>query len=107
MNHVGERAADPLTLLVRPAAGAAGGETSLYEDAGDGFAHESGEYARRSISCEAPGGETTVRLAAREGSFVPSANTWSWSCGGWRPVQPASPETARRPTGASTSPPAP
>ncbi len=71
MNHVGERPADPLTLLLHPAAGAKGGETTLYEDAGDGFAHESGEYARRSVLCEATEGETTIRLTAREGSFAP------------------------------------
>ena len=71
MNHVGERRADPLTLLIHPAAGAATGETILYEDAGDGFAHESGEYARRRVLCEAKDGETTVRLTPREGSFTP------------------------------------
>ena len=71
MNHVGERRADPLTLLVRPAPGARGGETTLYEDAGDGFGHESGDYARRGILCEAQDGETRIRLTAREGSFAP------------------------------------
>ncbi len=71
MNHVGEHPADPLTLLIHPAAGARSGETTFYEDAGDGFGYESGEYARRSILCEATERETTVRLTAREGSFAP------------------------------------
>jgi alpha-glucosidase len=69
MNHTGEGAADPLTLLLYPAEGA--NESALYEDAGDGFAYENGEYARRSISCEESGGRITVRLTEREGSFSP------------------------------------
>jgi alpha-glucosidase len=69
MDHTGERAVDPLTLLLYPAEGA--GESALYEDAGDGFGYESGEYARRTISCGESGGRITVRLGEREGSFVP------------------------------------
>jgi alpha-glucosidase len=69
MDHTGERAVDPLTLLLYPAEGA--GESALYEDAGDGFGYASGEYARRTISCEESGGRITVRLREREGSFVP------------------------------------
>jgi alpha-glucosidase len=69
MNHVGERPADPLTLLLYPADGS--GETTLYEDAGNGFAHERGEYARRSVVCEVLGGGISVRLTEREGSLAP------------------------------------
>ena len=69
MDHTGERAVDPLTLLLYPAEGA--GESVLYEDAGDGFGYESSEYARRTISCGESGGRITVRLGEREGSFVP------------------------------------
>jgi alpha-glucosidase len=69
MGHTGERALDPLTLLLYPAEGA--GESALYEDAGDGFGYENGEYARRKISCEESRGHITVRIGAREGSFVP------------------------------------
>ena len=68
-NHTGELPPDPLTLRVHPAGGA--GESTLYEDAGNGFGYESGEFARRSISCDASHDRVTVRLAEREGSFVP------------------------------------
>jgi alpha-glucosidase len=68
MNHVGERSADPLTLLIHPAQGA--GESTLYEDAGNGFAYERGEYARRSVICEVLGGSISVRLGEQEGSFA-------------------------------------
>ena len=69
MNHVGERPADPLTLLVHPAEGT--GESTLYEDAGDGFGYQSGEYVRRAMICEVLNGSIAVRLGASEGSFVP------------------------------------
>jgi alpha-glucosidase len=69
MAHTGERAVDPLTLLLYPAEGA--DESSFYEDAGDGFGYENGEYARRAVSCEEAAGRVTVRLGERVGSFVP------------------------------------
>jgi alpha-glucosidase len=69
MNHVGERPADPLTLLLYPAEGA--GESVLYEDAGNGFGYERGEYARRRVTCEVLGDGISVRLSEREGSFLP------------------------------------
>jgi alpha-glucosidase len=69
MSYVGERPADPLTLLLYPAEGS--GESYLYEDAGNGFAYERGEYARRHISCEMTDHRVTVRLGEREGSFTP------------------------------------
>jgi alpha-glucosidase len=69
MAHTGERATDPLTLLLYPVEG--WGELVLYEDAGDGFGYEDGEYARRTVSCEESAGGVTVRLGEREGSFVP------------------------------------
>jgi alpha-glucosidase len=69
MNHVGERPADPLTLLIHPAEGT--GESTLYEDAGNGFAYERGEYARRGVICEVLGGEISVRFTEQEGSFAP------------------------------------
>ena len=69
MSYVGERPADPLTLLLYPADGL--GETALYEDAGNGFAYERGEYARRGVICEVLGGIISVRLTEREGSFAP------------------------------------
>jgi len=62
-------------VLVHPAAGAAPGSTTLYEDAGDGFGYENGDYARREVSCEASGDRVAVRFGAREGSFVPRRET--------------------------------
>ncbi|CAA9397446.1 MAG: hypothetical protein AVDCRST_MAG01-01-831, partial [uncultured Rubrobacteraceae bacterium] len=73
--HTGAATTDPLTVVVSPASGAAPGSTSLYEDAGDGFGHESGEYARREVSCEASENRITVRFGARGGSFVPQRET--------------------------------
>jgi alpha-glucosidase len=69
MNHVGESPADPLTLLLHPAEGS--GESILYEDAGNGFGYENGEYARRRVVCEVSGDEISVRLSEREGYFLP------------------------------------
>jgi alpha-glucosidase len=67
--HTGERRDDPLTLLAYTSQGK--GESTLYEDAGNGFGYEAGEYARRKISCETSEGRITIRLGEREGSFVP------------------------------------
>jgi len=67
-NHTGETV-DPLTLLLYPAEGTA--ESTLYEDAGDGYEHENGQYARRNVICEVRDGAIAVRLEAREGDFVP------------------------------------
>jgi len=69
MNHVGERPTDPLTLLLFPADGS--GESTLYEDTGNGFGYEDGEYARQRVVCEASGDGISVRRDEREGSFVP------------------------------------
>ena len=69
MNHTGEKPTDPLTLSLYPVAGA--GETSLYEDAGNGFAYLDDEYARRSVTCAASEDGVTVRIGARAGSFIP------------------------------------
>jgi alpha-glucosidase len=68
-NHVSEAPNDPLTLVLYPAEGS--DSSTLYEDAGDGFGYENGEYARRTIRCEASGDRITVRLGEREGTFVP------------------------------------
>jgi alpha-glucosidase len=78
MSHVGERPADPLTLLLYPVEGS--GEAVFYEDAGDGFGYENGEYARRKISCETTGERVTVRLssARARSSRSASASCWSW-----------------------------
>ncbi len=73
MNHVGEKPADPLTLLLHPAEGS--GESVLYEDAGNGFGYERGEYARRRVVCEVSEGGISVRLGEREGYFVPERSS--------------------------------
>ena len=73
MNHVGEKPADPLTLLLYSAEGV--GDTTLYEDAGNGFGYERGEYARRRVICEASADGVSVRLGEREGSFVPERSS--------------------------------
>lgn len=68
MNHVGEGPADPLTLLVYPAEGLA--ESSLYENSGDGFGYERGEYSRRRVTSEVRRGTIAVHIGEREGSFI-------------------------------------
>jgi alpha-glucosidase len=77
MNHVGEGPADPLTLLVYPAEGLA--ESSLYEDSGDGFGYERGEYSRRRVTSEVRRGTIAVRIGEREGSFIPTGSSYIWS----------------------------
>jgi alpha-glucosidase len=68
-SHTAEKPTDPLTLLVHPAGGT--GESTLYEDAGNGFGYRDDEYARRKVSCESSEGRILVQLGEREGSFVP------------------------------------
>jgi alpha-glucosidase len=68
-NHTGEKPTDPLTLGIHPAEGT--GECALYEDAGDGFGYENGEYARRILSCDTSYDRVTIRLGEREGSYSP------------------------------------
>src|ERR687890_147723 len=69
MAHTGEGTWDPLTLLLYPTEGA--DDSSLYEDAGDGFGYEDGGLAKRTVSCEETAGTVTVRISERLGSFVP------------------------------------
>jgi alpha-glucosidase len=54
-------------------------ETTLYEDAGNGFAYERGEYVRRSVICEVLGGMISVRLTEHEGSFAPNGDLYTWN----------------------------
>jgi alpha-glucosidase len=69
MNYVGEKLADPLTLLLYPTEGS--DKSVLYEDAGNGFDYTRGEYARRSVKCEVSGASIFVRLSERQSYFVP------------------------------------
>ena len=73
--HTGEETTGQLTVSVYPAAGAPPGFTLLYEDAGDGFGYEQGEFARRGISCETTRNRIVVHFGEREGSFVPERET--------------------------------
>jgi alpha-glucosidase len=68
-SHTGEKPVDPLTLLFYPTQGI--GESTIYEDAGDGYGYEQDEYARRNVSCEWFEDRITVRIGGRGGSFVP------------------------------------
>jgi alpha-glucosidase len=60
-------APDPLTLRIAVAPGAAPGRSSLYEDEGEGYAHEHGVYARRTLECDG----RRLRIGPREGAFAP------------------------------------
>jgi len=68
MVHVGERQPDPLTWLVCVAAGGRGSGT-LFDDAGDGYGFERGDFARHSVHCQS---ETSVELhfEAPSGEFA-------------------------------------
>ncbi len=63
----GERLADPLTWLVC-AADAEAGEFTLYDDAGDGYAYQQGEFLRSRVSCA---GGLSIELDAPTGSYRP------------------------------------
>ncbi len=69
MNHVDEQPPDPLTLLVYPAEGV--GTLTLYEDAGDGYEHERGDYARTHITCATTADTVTLELSEQEGAYQP------------------------------------
>jgi alpha-glucosidase len=70
MDHVGQKEADPLTLVLYPSAGS--GTASIYEDAGDGYEYLHGSYSRRSITCAADGASIRVVVGEQEGTFVPT-----------------------------------
>ena len=72
-NHVGEATDETLTFLLYLSEGS--GQTTLYEDAGDGYDYRAGEYARQWVSCKHSEGRTVVRLGEREGSFAPERRT--------------------------------
>ncbi|HVU69925.1 MAG TPA: glycoside hydrolase family 31 protein [Ktedonobacteraceae bacterium] len=69
MSYTGEMPVDELTLLLYPTAGS--GQSTLYQDAGDGYEHERGHFARRVISSEMEGNRLRVSLSAAQGNFVP------------------------------------
>jgi alpha-glucosidase len=69
MSHVDQRPRDPLTLVLHVDEGV--DEATLYEDAGDGWGHERGVFARRMIRCACEGRRVVVDVGPREGSFEP------------------------------------
>jgi alpha-glucosidase len=70
MNYVGQREADPLTFVLYPCEGSC--IAMFYEDAGEGYEHLNGDYARRGISCEVEAGHIRVVIGEQEGAFVPT-----------------------------------
>jgi alpha-glucosidase len=70
MNYVGQQAADPLTFVLYPSEGS--GSATFYEDAGDGYEHVDGHYARRTIKCEVEAGNIRVEVGERDGQYVPA-----------------------------------
>jgi alpha-glucosidase len=70
MSYVGQIEADPLTFVLYPFQGS--GTATFYEDAGDGYEHLNGFYARRAITCEVAGRHVRVAIGEQEGEFVPA-----------------------------------
>lgn len=64
MQYVDEKPADDLEIRVYPGADA---EFTLYEDAGDGYAYEKGEYAE--IPMKWNDSKRTLTIAARQGQY--------------------------------------
>jgi alpha-glucosidase len=69
MNYAGQEEADPLTFVLYPFEGSR--TATFYEDAGDGYEHLNGFYARRSITCEVEAGRICISIDEQEGAFVP------------------------------------
>ncbi|HEX6536073.1 MAG TPA: TIM-barrel domain-containing protein [Gemmatimonadaceae bacterium] len=68
MSYIGERPVDTLALHVWPAASGRV-KSELYEDAGDGYAYEHGEYRLTTLTTS--GGQGKLELAlAREGKYA-------------------------------------
>jgi alpha-glucosidase len=69
MMHVDQRPLDPITLLVNlDENGQATG--SLYEDAGDGYGHEKGQYLRTTYRARREGGTVMIDVLSAEGSIT-------------------------------------
>jgi alpha-glucosidase len=68
VRHTGEKPLDPLTLLVcLDEHGKARG--TLYEDAGEGYAYQKGEYSLSTFEAGMEGGSLKIRLVAHEGTL--------------------------------------
>jgi len=72
VDHAGAKPLDQVTLDV---ATGATGSFRLYEDAGEGLAYRTGEFAWTSLSVEPAG---TLTIAAREGTFPGAVGERSW-----------------------------
>jgi len=68
VQHTDEMAGQALRVAVFPAARS---ESSLYEDAGQGYGYRSGAYSRRRFVQTRAGGRVTIEVGAPEGS-------WRW-----------------------------
>lgn len=68
VQSTGESSLDPLTLLVSlDASGVAEGR--VYDDAGDGYGYQHGEYSLTTYRAERKGTEVVVTVAGHEGSW--------------------------------------
>lgn len=73
MAYSDERPLDAIELLVAPdAKGHA--EGWLYEDAGDGYGYQHGQFRRTHFVAQAQGATLSVRIAGAEGAWQPPAN---------------------------------
>ena len=67
IQHTGENSLDPLTLIVNPdASGQATG--TLYDDAGDGFANQAGDFFLATFQARQEGGKVRVTVTKKTGS---------------------------------------
>ena len=70
LNFDAERAPDPLTWLIH-VANADAGQFTAYEDAGEGYDYQQGEFCRMRAECRVDSKRVEVRLEAPEGQYVP------------------------------------
>ena len=72
VQHTGEMPGKPLIVEVY---GRGASQRTLYEDDGESFDHQRGEFARRRFSMRAEGAATVVEISAPEGSYRPAARS--------------------------------
>jgi alpha-glucosidase len=70
VQHTGQMRGQPLEVQVFPAAAS---EATLYEDDGETLAHVKGESMRRRFTQQRTANETTIGVAAAEGTYRPAA----------------------------------